>query len=100
MSDQLSGADVDAVAALARLELTEEERRLFQRQLSAILEYARHISSVATADVAPTAYAFMPSAPFREDEPRLSLPRSDTMANAPDALREAGLFRVPRVIGA
>lgn len=100
MSDQLSQADVDAVAALARLELTAEERQLFQRQLSAILEYARQISAVATTDVAPTAYAFVPAAPFRDDEPRPSLARTDTMANAPDALREAGLFRVPRVIGA
>jgi aspartyl-tRNA(Asn)/glutamyl-tRNA(Gln) amidotransferase subunit C len=100
MTDQLSPADVDAVAALARLELTAEERVLFQRQLSAILEYARHIAAVATADVAPTAHALAPLDQFRDDEPVPSLPREEALANAPDASREAGLFRVPRIIGA
>ena len=94
----LTVADVERIAALARLELTEEEKHLFTRQLADILSYAEQLQEVETAGVPATAHVHV-SEREREDEPRPSLPRPDALANAPDGAPDAGLFRVPRVIG-
>jgi aspartyl-tRNA(Asn)/glutamyl-tRNA(Gln) amidotransferase subunit C len=88
--------DIDHVARLARLELTEEERERLREQLGAILEHAATVGEVATADVEPTAYAIPRSNVLRPDEPRPSLPVEDVLANAPD--REEDRFRVPRIV--
>jgi len=88
---------VDHVAALARLSLTDDERRLFARQLDEILAYAESIRALDTGDVPPMAHALTAGA-FREDVPREGLARDRVLDGAPDAA--AGLFRVPRVIGA
>jgi aspartyl-tRNA(Asn)/glutamyl-tRNA(Gln) amidotransferase subunit C len=86
------------IADLAHLDLTSEEEELFTRQLADILAYAEQIDAVDTTGVVATAHVSGRSA-RRHDEVRPSLPRQDALANAPDAAREAGLFRVPRVIG-
>lgn len=99
MSAPLSHEEVDRIAALANLALTDEERETFARQLADILAYANEVSRVDTTGVPPTAHVLREETALREDEPRPSLPRADALANAPDAAREAGLFRVPRVIG-
>jgi aspartyl-tRNA(Asn)/glutamyl-tRNA(Gln) amidotransferase subunit C len=90
--------DVERVAALAHLELTDDEKRLFTRQLADILGYAEQLQEVDTSGVPATAHVNAHSAE-RADEPKPSLPVQDALANAPDAARPAGLFRVPRVIG-
>ena len=94
----LTVADVERIAALAHLELTEEEKQLFTRQLADILSYAEQLQSLDTTGVPATAHV-NPAQHDREDEPRPSLPVEDVVANAPDGAPEAGLFRVPRVIG-
>jgi aspartyl-tRNA(Asn)/glutamyl-tRNA(Gln) amidotransferase subunit C len=99
MSAPLSHQEVDRIAALANLALTDEERDLFARQLADILAYANEVSEVDTTGVPPTAYVLREETALRDDEPRPSLARADAFANAPDAAREAGLFKVPRVIG-
>jgi aspartyl-tRNA(Asn)/glutamyl-tRNA(Gln) amidotransferase subunit C len=99
MPDQFTIAQVDAVAALARLELGPEERQLFARQLTDILEYARQVQRIDTSGVAPTASVASGAVAGREDVIVPSLPRDVALANAPDAAVDAGLFRVPRVIG-
>jgi aspartyl-tRNA(Asn)/glutamyl-tRNA(Gln) amidotransferase subunit C len=99
MSSELTAADVERIAALAYLELTAEEKELFTRQLAEILAYARQVQAIDTSGVAATAYVHDDDGAERDDEPRPSLPLDDVFANAPDALLEAGLFRVPRVIG-
>ncbi|HEY7290237.1 MAG TPA: Asp-tRNA(Asn)/Glu-tRNA(Gln) amidotransferase subunit GatC [Vicinamibacterales bacterium] len=86
------------IAALARVELDPIEVDTFARQLSQILDYANQVQQVDTTDVPPTTVVGVHSAE-RDDEPRPSLDRRDVFANAPDAVHEAGLFRVPRVIG-
>jgi aspartyl-tRNA(Asn)/glutamyl-tRNA(Gln) amidotransferase subunit C len=108
----LTIADVERIAALAHLELTDDEKPLFTRQLADILDYAAQLQAVDTSGV--PAMAHVNSTPEvrlkqdstaeaargeRPDEPQPSLPVEDALANAPDAAREAGLFRVPRVIG-
>jgi len=94
----LTVADVEAVAALAQLELTAEETALFTRQLAGILTYAQQVQAVDTSGVPATAHVLAEGAE-RADEPRASLPADEALANAPDAAPDTGLFRVPRVIG-
>ena len=106
----LTVADVERIAALAHLELTDDEKQLFTRQLADILNYAEQLQAIDTTGVPATAHvnALSPStAPGagtaagveRPDEPRPSLSTEDALANAPDGAPDAGLFRVPRVIG-
>jgi aspartyl-tRNA(Asn)/glutamyl-tRNA(Gln) amidotransferase subunit C len=99
MLSGLSRAQVEAVAALANLELDETEIELFARQLAEILEYANQVQKIDTTGVPPTASVVTRHAADRSDDVRPSLDRADALANAPDASPEAGLFRVPRVIG-
>lgn len=99
MPIQFTAADVQAIAALAQLELAPEEVDLFARQLSEFLAYAAEVQACDTAGVAPTAHVASDAGTDRPDEPVPSLDRLDALANAPDPAAEAGLFRVPRVIG-
>ena len=92
----LTREDVEHVAWLARLQLTEEEITQFQDQLSAILEYAHMLEQVDLSDVPPTATVLPMRNVMREDEVRPSLPRDLVLANAPDT--EEGYFRVPAVL--
>ena len=98
MSAALSREDVLRIAELARLELTADEVELFTRQLAGILEYVAQIQALDTTGVAPTSHV-MHRAVERDDVPHDPLPRTAALANAPDAAAEAGLFKVPRVMG-
>jgi aspartyl-tRNA(Asn)/glutamyl-tRNA(Gln) amidotransferase subunit C len=95
----LTAADVERIAALAHLELTDEETQLFTKQLADILEYAKQVQAIDTAGVPATAHVHAGQRTEREDEPLQSLAVEDALANAPDSNSDAGLFRVPRVIG-
>lgn len=99
MAAPLTGADVSRVAALAHLQLTDAERDLFTRQLADILAYAELLQQVDTTGVPATAHVSAGAREERTDEPRPSLSVQEAVANAPDGAPEAGLFRVPRVIG-
>ncbi len=87
------------MAALAHLELTDAEKLLFTRQLAEILSYAEQVQQIDTRGVPATAHLDATHSAERDDEPRPSLPVRGAIDDAPDAAREAGLFRVPRVIG-
>lgn len=97
MSDTFSRADVERVARLARLELTDEEKDLFARQLAGILAYAEQIQRVPTDGVEPTSHAGDATA-LRDDAVCPSLAREESLAAAPGADPAAGLFKVPRVL--
>lgn len=100
MAVGLTRADVEAIAQLARLHLSEDELDLFARQLAEILEYANQVQRIDTTGVAPTASVLdLDAGCDRPDIARPSLDRTDTLANAPDAAVATGLFKVPRVIG-
>lgn len=88
--------DVEHVARLARLALTEEEKELFQKQLGAILEHAQALAEVDTEGVEPTAYAIYLTNVLRADAVRPSMPREKVLANAPKATD--GYFHVPRIL--
>ena len=93
----LTRQDVQRIAELARLALTDEELDLFTRQLGDILTYVEQIRALDTDGVAPTSQVL--NRPLdRPDTPGPTLSREDLLSNAPDAAVEAGLFKVPRVI--
>jgi aspartyl-tRNA(Asn)/glutamyl-tRNA(Gln) amidotransferase subunit C len=98
MSAALSRPQVEAVAALANLELSDEEVTLFAQQLGDILRYVEQLQTIDTSGVPPTASVFA-EITDRADTLSPSLPREEALANAPDANLDAGLFKVPRVIG-
>lgn len=92
----ISREEVDHVAMLARLGLTDEEKVTLQAQLSSILEYMRALNEVDTSAIAPTAQVIPLKNIMRADVARPSLPAEDVLANAPE--REGEFFRVPPVI--
>ncbi|MFI5177225.1 MAG: Asp-tRNA(Asn)/Glu-tRNA(Gln) amidotransferase subunit GatC [Vicinamibacterales bacterium] len=98
MASALTRDDVLRIARLAHLELSDAEVELFARQLAEILTYAEEVQRIDTHDVPPTSHALAADAVWREDAPVASLDREAALANAPDARREAGLFRVPKVL--
>jgi len=99
MASGFSRTQVEAVAALANLELSESEIELFAKQLGEILDYATQVQNIDTAGVPPTASVLTRHSADRPDVVAGSLDRPDALANAPDASLQAGLFKVPRVIG-
>ncbi|MBI4887001.1 MAG: Asp-tRNA(Asn)/Glu-tRNA(Gln) amidotransferase subunit GatC [Acidobacteria bacterium] len=99
MSSRLTVADVERIAALAHLELTADEKALFTRQLADILTYAEQVRAIDTSGVPATAHVHADEGAERDDDPHRSLPVDEALRNAPDGAPEAGLFRVPRVIG-
>jgi aspartyl-tRNA(Asn)/glutamyl-tRNA(Gln) amidotransferase subunit C len=99
MPATLSRAQVEEVAALARLELDDREIELFARQLGEILDYANQVQRIDTAGVPPTATVAVRQSADRPDQIAASLDRATALANAPDPAPRAGLFKVPRVIG-
>ena len=92
-------AEIARIAALAHLELRDDELDLFARQLGDILEYANQLQKIDTSGIPPTANVTEGHEAERPDAVAPSLDRGAALANAPDAVLEAGLFRVPRVIG-
>ena len=99
MPGGLTRSEVEAIAVLARLELEDSELDLFARQLGDILEYANQVQRIDTAGVAPTASVGVRHAADRPDVVTPSIERAAALANAPDSAPDAGLFKVPRVIG-
>ena len=99
MPGDFTRADVERLARLARLELTDDEKAQLTPQLSAFLAYAEHVQDVATSGVPPTSHPLGTAGAWREDAPAPSLPRAEALARAPEADRERGLFKVPRVLG-
>ncbi len=88
--------DIEHVARLARLELTDEEKARLREQLGLILEHAAKVGEVAAEDVPPTSYAIPRSNVLRPDELAPSLSTEDVLSNAPEA--EADRFKVPRIV--
>jgi aspartyl-tRNA(Asn)/glutamyl-tRNA(Gln) amidotransferase subunit C len=88
--------DVEKVARLARLELSEEEKVTFGDQLEQILTYMEQLNRLDTAGVEPTSHAIPIHNAFREDETRPSFPQEEVLGISPD--QENGHFKVPRII--
>jgi aspartyl-tRNA(Asn)/glutamyl-tRNA(Gln) amidotransferase subunit C len=88
--------DVEHVARLARLALTDDELERMREQLNGILAYIETLNELDTEGVEPTSHAVPMLNVMREDEPGPCLPHDEALANAPD--RSGEFFRVPRII--
>jgi aspartyl-tRNA(Asn)/glutamyl-tRNA(Gln) amidotransferase subunit C len=95
--ERLTRDEVAHVAALARLELTEEELELFTGQLAQVLDHAADVSSLDLAGVVPTAHAMAVTNVLRPDEVRPGVDRDEVLAEAPSV--EDHRFKVPRILG-
>jgi aspartyl-tRNA(Asn)/glutamyl-tRNA(Gln) amidotransferase subunit C len=87
---------VEYVAKLARLAISEEEKVVFGKQLSSILTYVETLNRVDTTGVEPTSHVIPMQNVLREDVVKPSLPHEAALTNAPD--QDAGCFRVPKII--
>ncbi|CEH28113.1 Aspartyl/glutamyl-tRNA(Asn/Gln) amidotransferases ubunit C (Asp/Glu-ADT subunit C) [Aneurinibacillus migulanus] len=96
MMSAISRNEVEYVAKLARLNLTEEEAVKYTEQLNSILEFAGKLNELDTANVPPTSHVLDVYNVMRDDEVRPSVEREDALRNAPD--EEDGQFKVPAVM--
>ena len=87
--------DIEHVAKLARLALTDDERAALASQLGQILEHAARVGEVAASDVPPTASPIPRVNVLRDDAVEPSLPVDEALRNAPE--RDGDRFRVPRI---
>lgn len=92
----LTKTEVEYVAKLARLALTDEEKEEFTRQLNEILGFVEELNKLDTTGIEPTAHAIPVYNVFRADEVKPSLDPELALANAPD--RTDNFFRVPKIL--
>jgi aspartyl-tRNA(Asn)/glutamyl-tRNA(Gln) amidotransferase subunit C len=92
----LSKKEVEHIAWLARIELSEEEKELFTEQLNSILDYFNIIDEASTEDIVPTHHVLDLTNVLRDDIVEPSLPRKDFLKNAPD--KKDGYFKAPRMM--
>lgn len=93
---KLDRAQVEKIALLARLKLTDPEIERLSGELSNILTYVDELATLDTSNVAPTAHVGPVTTPLREDVPHQTLPIEEALRNAPESKGSA--FRVPRII--
>ena len=93
----LTTDDVARLAALARIELTDQELERMAPELASILDAVASVSEVADADVPPMSHAMPLTNVFREDVVRPGLTQEQALAGAPAT--DEGKFLVPRILG-
>ncbi|GAA1683610.1 Asp-tRNA(Asn)/Glu-tRNA(Gln) amidotransferase subunit GatC [Fodinicola feengrottensis] len=93
----ITRAEVQHLAKLARIELTDDELDHYSGQLDVILSSIAQISEVAADDIPPTSHPLPLTNVMRPDQVRPSLPANDVLAGAPAA--EQQRFRVPQILG-
>ncbi|KPC72561.1 Asp-tRNA(Asn)/Glu-tRNA(Gln) amidotransferase subunit GatC [Laceyella sacchari] len=91
----ISKEQVQKVAMLGRLKLSEEEAEQYTTQLNDILQFVEKLNELDTENVEPTSHVLPMQNVLREDEVRPSLERDKALANAPE--QQDGMFRVPAV---
>ncbi len=93
---KITREEVEHVAKLSRLNMSEEELERMTGQLDTILMYVDKLDALDTTGVIPTTHAFSINNAFREDEVQESLPRKEALLNGPKVNEEA--FIVPKII--
>ena len=93
---KITREQIEHVAKLARLELTEAEKEMFTGQMDAILAYVDKLNELDTAGIIPTSHAVPMENAFRDDVVSESFSSDKALLNAPD--RSGSFFRVPKVI--
>ena len=92
----LTREEVEHIALLARLNLSEEEKERYRQQLSSILDHIAQLSALDTTDVQPFSSVIAEHMPLRADQPDAPLPLDRLLQNAPAA--HAAQFRVPPIL--
>ena len=92
----ISISQIEQVARLSRIKLTDEEKDIFREQLNGILRYIEKLNELDTEDVQPMAYATSTKNVFREDRQESSFPRQEILELSPSNTR--GFFKVPKVL--
>lgn len=92
----ISKEEVQHVAALAKLELTDDQLEMFTGQLDEIIDMVDQLSAVDTTNVAPTTQMNEQTNVFRADEPKPGTPLNELMENVPD--EENDLIKVPAIM--
>jgi len=93
---KISEQDARYVARLARLDVSEQEIKAFTLQFNSILSYMDKLNELDTSHVEPMSHVIDVCNAFREDVVQASFPQKVALENAPE--REAGFFKVPRII--
>ncbi len=93
---KIDKAQVEYVANLARIALSEKEKETFAEQLGKIIEYVEKLNELDTSGVEPMAHATGLKNVFRQDVPGRSMSPEKALENAPD--KEGHFFRVPKVV--
>ena len=94
----LTRAQVQHIAELAKLKLTEEEIERMTPQLSAILDHAARLQELDTEAIPPTASVVPLQNVMRDDQVVPSMSREDALANAPDKDEHGEFFRVRAIL--
>ena len=87
---------IEQVANLSRIKLTDSEKNVFREQLTDILGYIEKLNELDTDDVQPMAYATSIKNIFREDQQKTSFPRQEILELSPSSAN--GFFKVPKVL--
>ena len=93
---KITKGEIEHIAVLARLSLSEEEKELFGSQLSSVLDYMEKLNELDTKDTEPTSHVLSLSNVMRNDTLRPSIPKDDALTNAPDHTDK--FYRVPKII--
>jgi aspartyl-tRNA(Asn)/glutamyl-tRNA(Gln) amidotransferase subunit C len=96
----ITESDIEKIAKLAHLEITDEERRAFTPQIAEIVAYVEQLNALDTSAVEPSTGGLTPEGertdPSRDDVPRASLGQRLALDQAPDPA--SGHFRVPKIL--
>jgi len=92
----ISKEEVEHIAWLARIELSEKEKELFTEQFNKILDYFKKIDEVETEEIPPTYHVLDLVNVYREDKVSPSLPPEKILKNAPK--KEKRFFKAPRIV--
>jgi len=93
---KLTLEEVEHIAELARLRLSDDEKARYREQLSDILDYAARLKAVDTSEISPTSSVLPARSVLREDKPRPGLSLEEALRNAPET--EKNQFRVPPIL--
>ncbi len=92
----ISIKQIEQVASLSRILLTDEEKDIFREQLTDILGYIEKLNELDTDDVQPMAYATSLQNVFREDKRKSSFARQEILELSPSSAK--GFFKVPKIL--
>ena len=95
-SEKISREEVNHVAKLARLELSDQETIFFQKDLNSILDYVETLKHLNTDHVSPMSHVLKMDNVWREDRPEGSKETESLLQNAP--MREKGYYKVPKIL--